>query len=431
MKIIKNDNLNESLYHEKLDNNLNVFFIPKKGFTKKYAILASNYGSNDLEFISPFDGSHIKLNEGIAHFLEHKMFEQPDGVDAFSKFSEFGANANAFTNFNMTGYMFSATDNFYESLTHLLDYVQTPYFTDENVEKEKGIIAQEIKMYEDNVDWQLFFNTLRAMYVNHHNNIDIAGTVESIYKISRDELYTCYNSFYSPSNMALFVIGDLEWEDTIKTVKEHVKDDNSFEGEIERINPKEPNNINKKEISQIMEVSIPMFSLGYKDFMKGEIQGKELLHKSQTTDIILDCIFKKGSNLDEYLYMEQLTYEPLSYDYSSHKDYGYTIISGETRHIDKTIEAIKSELERLKKDGLDEADFKRIKKTKIGSFIRYFDSIEGIANSFIGAFFEGINYFDILSSLETITLEDVNKRLREHFVEEMSVISTIKPKENE
>ena len=429
MNIITNDCLKESLYHEKLDNNMNVFFIPKKGFTKKYAIFATDYGSNDLEFISPFDGSHIKLNEGIAHFLEHKMFEQPDGVDAFSKFSEFGANANAFTNFNMTGYLFSTTDNFYESLIHLLNYVQTPHFTDENVEKEKGIIAQEIKMYEDNADWQLFFNTLKAMYVSHHNNIDIAGTVESIYKITRDELYTCYNSFYSPSNMALFVIGDLNWDEVLRTVRDNVKSDNSFEGRIERIAAQEPDAVNQKEISQKMEVSIPMFSLGYKDAMDGETEGSELLHKSIATEIALDCIFKKGSRLNEDLYMQQLIYEPLSCDYSSHRDYGYTIISGETRDIEKTVGLIKSELERLREEGLDESDFRRIKKTKIGSFIRSFDSIEGIANSFLGYFFEGINYFDILGSLETITLDDVNKRLKEHFVEEMSVISVIEPKE--
>lgn len=430
MHIIKNEILNEVLYHEKLDNNMNVFFMPKKGFTKKYAIFATDYGSNDLEFVSPFDNSNIILNEGIAHFLEHKMFEQPDGMDAFSKFSEFGANANAFTNFNMTGYLFSATDNFYESLQHLISYVQTPHFTDENVEKEKGIIAQEIKMYDDNVDWQLFFNTLKAMYINHHNNIDIAGTVESIYKITKEELYKCYNAFYSPSNMAIFIIGDLEWEDIRRTIVETVKNDNAFNGKIERLSKKEPNSIAKKEIIEHMEVSIPMFSIGYKDKMDENLSGNEMLKKSICTEMILDCIFKKGSKLNEELYMKQLIYESLSCDYSSHNDFGYTIISGETRDIEKTVELIKEALENYKLEGLDIVDFERIKKMKIGSFIRSFDSIENIANSFLGYFFEGINYFDILEALKNTNIEDVNSRLREHFDEDMSVISIIKPKEN-
>ncbi|MGL5256658.1 MAG: EF-P 5-aminopentanol modification-associated protein YfmH [Proteocatella sp.] len=430
MQIIKNEILKEVLYHEKLENNMNVFFMPKKGFTKKYAIFATDYGSNDLKFLSPFDGSMIELNEGIAHFLEHKMFEQPDETDAFTKFSEFGANANAFTNFNMTGYLFSATDNFYDSLKHLISYVQTPHFTDENVEKEKGIIAQEIKMYEDNADWQLFFNTLRAMYINHNNNIDIAGTVESIYKITKEELYKCYNAFYSPSNMALFVIGDLEWDDVINTVTETVKDDNKFNGKIERISEKEPNTINEKKIVQKMEVSIPMFSIGYKDKMTANLFGAEMLHKSVCTDIVLDCIFKKGSSLNEKLYMEQLIFEPLSCDYSSHNDFGYTIISGETRDIEKTTNIIKDTLNEFKENGLDISDFERVKKMKIGSFIRSFDSIENIANSFLGYFFEGINYFDILEQLKNVTIEDANSRLREHFDENMSVISIIEPKES-
>lgn len=430
MQIIKNEILKEVLYHEKLENNMNVFFMPKKGFTKKYAIFATDYGSNDLKFLSPFDGSMIELNEGIAHFLEHKMFEQPDETDAFTKFSEFGANANAFTNFNMTGYLFSATDNFYDSLKHLISYVQTPHFTDENVEKEKGIIAQEIKMYEDNADWQLFFNTLRALYINHNNNIDIAGTVESIYKITKEELYKCYNAFYSPSNMALFVIGDLEWDDVINTVTETVKDDNKFNGKIERISEKEPNTINEKKIVQKMEVSIPMFSIGYKDKMTANLFGAEMLHKSVCTDIVLDCIFKKGSSLNEKLYMEQLIFEPLSCDYSSHNDFGYTIISGETRDIEKTTNIIKDTLNEFKENGLDISDFERVKKMKIGSFIRSFDSIENIANSFLGYFFEGINYFDILEQLKNVTIEDANSRLREHFDENMSVMSIIEPKES-
>ena len=167
MEKIVNDLLKEELYYEKLENGLEVYFMPKKGFTKKYAVLATNYGSNDLEFIPINEKEKVTVNAGIAHFLEHKMFEQPDGGNAFDKFSKWGANANAFTNFTMTAYLFSTTEYFYECLEHLIDYVQTPYFTDENVEKEKGIIEQEIKMYNDDPEWNVYFNALKAISSRH------------------------------------------------------------------------------------------------------------------------------------------------------------------------------------------------------------------------------------------------------------------------
>lgn len=427
---IRNSFFDEKLLYKKLKNNLEIFYMPKKGFAKKYAILATNYGSNDLEFISPFDGEHIKLNEGIAHFLEHKMFEQPDGSDAFAEFSKHGANANAFTNFNMTAYLFSTTDNFYPSLEHLVSYVNTPHFTDENVQKEKGIIGQEIKMYDDNGDWRLFFNTLRGMYINHHNKIDIAGTVESIEKITKEELYKCYNSFYSPSNMALFVIGDLDFDKVCEVVEKTASYEHSFEGQIKRIMKEEPNEIAQKLIEEEMEVSIPMFSIGYKEKMNGEMSGEVLARRSIETEIIMGCLLKKGSELNEYLYDNQLIFEPLSCEYNAHNDYGYSIISGETRNISQVHEKIKECLEKAKKDGIDEEVFERIKKARLGSFVRAFDSIESIANSFLNYYFEGINYFDIYDYIKAVTLEDINDRLREHFDETMAVLSIINPIES-
>lgn len=424
---IRSSFFDEVLMHRKMKNNLDVFYVPKKGFTKKYAVLATNYGSNDLEFISPFDGEKIKLNEGIAHFLEHKMFEQPDGSDAFAEFSKLGANANAFTNFNMTAYLFSTTDNFYDSLKHLISYVYSPHFTDENVEKEQGIIGQEIKMYDDNADWRLFFNTLKAMYIHHPNRIDIAGTVESISKITKEELYKCYNAFYSPSNMALFVIGDLDFDEICQIVEETSTNENVFDGSIQRIYPDEPNEIATKEIVEEMEVSMPMFSIGYKDPWNGEISGKELCIKSLETEMIMSCIFKKGSKLNEYLYDNQLIFEPLSCEYNSHNDYGYSIISGESRNIEEVHKKIVEFIEENIKNGIDKESFEMVKKAKLGSFVRAFDSIESIANTFLNYYFEDINYFDVYDYMKSITLDDLNKRLKEHFNPEMAVISIVNP----
>lgn len=428
MEKIVNDILKEEVYYEKLQNGLDVYFMPKRGFMKKYAILATNYGSNDLEFVPIGEDKKIRVNEGIAHFLEHKMFEQPDGGDAFDKFSKLGVNANAFTNFTMTAYLFSATENFYESLEHLIDYVQTPYFTDENVEKEKGIIAQEIKMYNDDPDWNVYFNCLKAMYVNYPARIDIAGTVDSIYKITKEELYKCYNTFYNPGNMALFVVGDLDVEKVIDVTKKsnNYKVDRLSKS-IERFYPEEPESVKEKEVIEKFPISMPMFNIGFKDSNVG-LKGKELLRKEIVTDILVGMLFKKGSKLYEDLYMQGLINENFGAGFSSQVDYAFSIIAGDSKEPKKVKEIILHYIEKSKKEGLSKEEFERTKKKKIGSFIKCFDSINFIGNSFISYVFKDINLLDYLDIIKDITFEEVEERLKEHFKEEYCVISIVEPK---
>ncbi|WP_074066081.1 EF-P 5-aminopentanol modification-associated protein YfmH [Clostridioides difficile] len=428
MEKIVNDILKEEVYYEKLQNGLDVYFMPKRGFMKKYAILATNYGSNDLEFVPIGEDKKIRVNEGIAHFLEHKMFEQPDGGDAFDKFSKLGVNANAFTNFTMTAYLFSATENFYESLEHLIDYVQTPYFTDENVEKEKGIIAQEIKMYNDDPDWNVYFNCLKAMYVNYPARIDIAGTVDSIYKITKEELYKCYNTFYNPGNMALFVVGDLDVEKVIDVTKKsnNYKVD-KLSKSIERFYPEEPESVKEKEVIEKFPISMPMFNIGFKDSNVG-LKGKELLRKEIVTDILVGMLFKKGSKLYEDLYMQGLINENFGAGFSSQVDYAFSIIAGDSKEHKKVKEIILDYIEKSKKEGLSKEEFERTKKKKIGSFIKCFDSINFIGNSFISYVFKDINLLDYLDVIKDITFEEVEERLKEHFKEEYCVISIVEPK---
>lgn len=425
MKIIKNELLNESIQYKQLKNHMDVFFMRKEGFNKKYAVLATRYGSNDLEWISPHTGEKLRVHEGIAHFLEHKMFEQPDGGNAFDEFAKIGASANAFTNFNMTAYLFSATENFDQGLRHLISYVQTPYFTEENVEKEKGIIAQEIKMYEDNPHWQSFFETLKAMYVDHPNRIDIAGTVESIYKITPEELYTCYNSFYSPSNMALFVIGDLSAEEVFAIVEETVSDKNQFEGKLERICVQEKDEVAEKLVRRKMDISVPMFSIGFKERAAHLKQG--VLKREITTELILDILFRKGSPLYDELYMEGLVFGGLDADYTASPDYGYTILAGESRNTEEVRRRIAQTLRQAKEQGLDPEAFEIAKKKKLGAFIRSFDSIEGIANGYLGYHFRGVDIFDYYRQLSEVSLEDLEHRLADHFDEEMQVLALIEP----
>ena len=431
MEKIVNDIIKEELYFETLENGLRVYFMPKRGFVKKYAILATDFGSNDLEFVPKGECDRIRVNEGIAHFLEHKMFEQPDGGNAFDLFSKYGASANAFTNFNMTAYLFSATENFNECLTHLIDYVQTPYYTEENVEKEKGIIAQEIKMYDDDPSWQVYFNALKAMYQKHNVRIDIAGDVDSIYKITPDELYKCYNTFYNPSNMILFVIGYLDENEVMDVIKKaNHSDIDKIEGKIQRFPNEEPKEIAQKEIVEKYQVSMPMFNIAYKD-EDVNLRGKELLKKEVVSDILCDMIFKTGSELNEDMYMKGMVNDSFYGGFYSEVEYAFTLISGEGKDPHKVKDTITEYLERYKKEGLSRVGFERAKKKKIGEFLKYMDSMEFIANNFISYAFKDVNILDYLEVLKEVEFEDVENRLRTHFKEENCVISIVEPIEAE
>lgn len=431
MQKIEYKAMGEELFFEELPNHMKVFIMPKKGYMKSYAIFATDYGSNDLTFLSPFDGKEVRVNEGIAHFLEHKMFEQEDGSDAFAEFSKYGANANAFTNFNMTAYLFSTTHHLTECLEHLISYVQAPYFTKENVEKEKGIIAQEIRMYDDNPQWQLFFQSLQGMYHVHTTREDIAGTVESIYRITPEELYTCYNSFYSPSNMALFVIGDVDPEAVLSTVKGCVKDTNAFEGTIVRLQEAEPEAVATPYLSKAMDVSVPMFSLNFKDERREIPDGPQLLRRSLEIDLILDILFGPSSELNESLFEQQLIHDDLSYGYNGMKDYGYSSIDGESVQYEAVVDQILAEIERRKTAGFETKEFEREKKRRIGAITRSYDSIESIANGFISDHFLGIPFFDTVDILKSITLEDLERRLEEHFISEARMLSVIEKRADE
>lgn len=429
MKKIYNDVIDEELYFEKMENGLEVYYIPKPGFANKYAVLGVDFGSNDIEFIPIGEKNKIKVNEGIAHFLEHKMFEQPDGTNAFDKFSKLGANANAFTGFTMTAYLFSATDNFYESLSHLIEYVQTPYYTDENVEKEKGIIAQEIKMYQDDPDWNVYFNCIQAMYTKHHTNIDIAGTVDSIYRITPEELYKCYNTFYNPANMKLFVVGDLDGDKIIDTVKRINNTNKETEDEIKRITEEEPREVGNKLIKDQYTVSIPMFYIGYKDVYENR-EPKESLKLEIVSDMLFDIIFSVSGELYQKLYEEGLIIGNMTGGYLCQKDYSYAIVSGASRDPEKLKKYIDEYIDNLRKTGIDKYEFEINKKKKIGNFLKSFDSIGYIANNFLNYMFRGINFLEYLEVLKEIELEDVEKRLEEFFFESQSVLSIIEPRES-
>lgn len=435
-----NEVIKEEVYFEKLENGLEVFFIPKKGFASKYAILGTNFGSNDLEFIPIDENKKIKVSEGIAHFLEHKMFEQPDGNNAFDEFSKFGASANAFTSFNMTAYLFNTTNNFYGSLEHLIKYVQTPYYTDENVNKEKGIIAQEIKMYQDDPSWNVYFNCLKAMYSKHYLSVDIAGSVESINEITKEELYKCYNTFYNPENMVLVIVGDLEVDKLMETIKKSNNPSINHTEKITRFMPEEPLEVNAKRIEEKYPISVSMFYIGYKDnsikdILKNAEKSKKdiddlVLKNEISSEIMFDMIFSESGNLSSKLYNDGIIYDTLDGGYICQKDYAYAIVSGVTNDPDLVKEKIDKYIENLKSENITKEEFLRYKKKKIGEFLKLFDSITQIGRNFLSYRFRNIDLLNYLDILKKVEFEEVEKKLYNLFDEKNSVISIIKPLDN-
>lgn len=424
--IFKNNKINEELFFYESESGLKVYLMPKSGYMKKYAVFATQYGSNDNKFIPIGEKEAIEVPEGIAHFLEHKLFEEPD-ENIFDKFSEFGASVNAYTNFNQTAYLFSCTDNFYENLELLIKFVQNPYFTDENVEKEKGIIAQEIKMYEDNPGWKVFFNCLTGMYHNHPVKTDIAGTVESIRKIDKEILYTCYNTFYHPKNMVLFLVGDISLEEVVKVVDSSEKKDIKLDvEEITRIYPEEPKEIKEKYIEEKLVTSIPIFIIGFKDDELG-LEGKELVKREIVTNILLEMLFGKSSKFYQELYSEGLIDASFGGQYVGHKNYGHSIVAGQSYKPEVVLERINTYLEEIRNEGLNEEDFERIKNKDIGSNIMGFNSVEFIANNFINYFFLDFLFLDYLDVYDSISFEDALNRFNKHYRKDNYTLSVIKP----
>lgn len=417
------EQVNETVYHETLQNGLQVYLVPKQGFSKTYAVFTTRYGSIDSHFRTR-SGEEINVPDGIAHFLEHKMFEKKDR-DVMHEFSKNGASCNAFTSFNRTAYLFSCTDKLDDNLNLLLDYVQDPYFTDASVEKEKGIIGQEITMYDDNPDWKVYMNLLKAMYQKYPINIEIAGTIETISHITKEYLYQCYETFYHPANMLLLVVGSFEPEAIMKLIREN-QGAKEFPPapQITRVFPEEPSAPAEAKVEAFLTVGLPKCMIGIKEKENG-LTKEALLKRELTTKLVLDIAFGTSSAVYERLYDSELITESFDFDYSSEQDYAYTIIGGDTPDPERLVETIKAEIDQLKQTGIAQDDFERAKRKKIGNFLRSLNSVEFIANQFTSFKFNGNDLFSVVPTLESITREDVEKRLKEHFFTEQMAVSIV------
>lgn len=414
----------ETVYRYEHASGLKAFVIPKKGYSKKHATYSTHYGSINNEFQVPGENEITRVPDGIAHFLEHKLFEQETG-SVMEKFSQLGSSPNAYTSFSQTVYLFSCTDRFDENFKLLVDFVQNPYITEESVEKEKGIIGQEIMMYQDNPGWRAFFNLLRAFYTNNPVRVDIAGSVESISKINRDTLYKCYNTFYHPSNMAILVVGDVDPQSVFQQVEAGIKPVKP-QADIKRLFPPEPEKINKNYAEQALAVSMPQFQTGFRD-TGFDSKGIECLKREIAIKLILEMIMGRSSEFYNSLYVDGLINNSFDFDYTIEENYAFSLFGGESSDPAEVRDRIVQHIGEIKKQGLSKADYERIRRAMYGRFMRQLNSIERISHTFISVYFKGVNIFDYLGVYDKITIEYVNEIFSQHFNLDNLALSVIKP----
>lgn len=419
-EIFKNKRTGESYVKIKHPSGLDVLIWEMKDFTTVEAAFAAKYGSINTRFKTCENKDFIEVPKGIAHFLEHKLFENED-CDAFELYAETGANANAYTTFDHTAYTFSTSGDYKKPLEILLSFVQKPYFTQETVDKEQGIIAQEIKMCNDSPDRRCFFNLLKAMYKNHPVRIDIAGTVDSIAKINAPLLYDCYNTFYNLHNMVLSIAGNVDEEEVIKICDKFLipAEDKKLETEFKE----EPEQVYKKEITENFTVGVPLFDIGFK---LPTFKGRELIKMETATGILMQMMFGTISPFYKNLFDNGLINSQFSYE-NFDRGVNACILSGESKDpyavLEKAVETIKN----AKKNGLDREQFEMLKKSKYGGIIRGFNNVGNCTDLMMGMYFADVDAFSLVEELADLTYDDCCKALNKFDTDNVS-ISIIKNK---
>lgn len=418
--IIKNDLLGEEYYEINHESGLKILVMPKPDYTGAFAMFGTKYGSVDTCFKIKGEDDYTRVPEGIAHFLEHKLFESEE-LDAFERFAKTGANANAFTSFDRTCYIFQCSDNFDASLEILLDFVKSPYFTENTVQKEQGIIGQEIRMYQDSPDWQVLFNLLRAMYHKNPVRIDIAGTIESISEINAQLLYDCYKTFYNHSNMALGVAGNVTVEQVLAIADKVLKKEEPIE--FEQIIEDEPADVAQEYIEEKLTVDIPKFAIGFKQTHSTPVRTiKEIV----CTNIALDIIAGKISPLYNRLLEEGLINTSFSTEYFIGRGFAAPIFTGESHESEKVKNSIIAEIDKLNRDGISDEDFEISRKRLYGRCLRSFNDVDDLANSLVDSYFNGYGLFDELECFKTVSKDDISETIKNGFCKEYCSLSVIK-----
>ena len=428
MKMQKHDypGIGETLYSAVLDNGLEVRVVPKKDFSTCYAAFATRYGGAHRRF--SVDGQTLDTPAGVAHYLEHKMFDLPNGDNALAILSANGADPNAFTSAEMTCYYFQCTEGFEENLRMLLHFVSTPYFTDETVQKEQGIIAQEIRMGEDNPGMVVYYKLLEMLYARHPIRDRVAGSVESIAEITARTLYDCHRVFYAPSNMVLCVEGDVDPETVARIAEEVLPREKApvpradF-GEKEGLFPVETRR------TEEMEISAPQFLIGVKlEPMDG---GPAFQRENIVAALAMRMLCGISSPFFTRLYAEGLLNMDFDYEIDSPAGTFMVIVGGESRDPEQVLAELQQEAQRVAAEGFDEGYFTRARRASLGARLRALEDFDSVCVSMASGVLEGYCAFDSFTLLEGITAEDCRRFVRENLTPERMALSVIRPKTRE
>lgn len=423
MEFFTHDLLQANYGHTKIKD-LPVYLVPKPGFLKKYVILGVDYGSIDLDY--EWRGQRNTLPPGTAHFLEHQLFEQQTGENAFAKFAGQSAAANAYTSHTTTAYLFSCTDQFAQNLGLLLDFVYHPYFTEESVTKEIGVISEEIDMGDDDPGWKVYHNLLQNMFAHHPLREEIAGTRETIREITADTLYRAHSTYYRPANMALVAVGDIDPQELEDLVAQGVPDSGgNGSGDLVRHWPEEKEQVVQSQSREQLDVTQSYFLLGFKEIHPTPEKGRPLVRRDMVTSLALELLLGRSTRTYSNLYDTQLIDGGFSYYYNSHPHFGYTLIGGETRDPEQLESRL---MERLEGDDkLLEEDFLRIKNKAMGRALARMDSLNYLGNEFLDGAFIDFPPFDSLQLLDEITLDEIEDRWKNHFRRDNRSVSIVEP----
>ncbi|MCI8870273.1 MAG: insulinase family protein [Lawsonibacter sp.] len=413
----------ERMYSRVLDNGLHVFVFPKPDFQKSYAFFAANYGGMDMRF--RLEGKEYDTPAGVAHYLEHKMFDTQEG-NALQDLAANGASPNAFTSSAITGYYFESTDKFEENLKILLSFVSVPWFTQESVDKERGIIGQEIGMIEDNPDWRVYTNLMAGLYASHPVRVSVAGSVESISHITPDTLYACHRAFYVPCNMALCVAGNVDPEQVCRLAREVLpKAPGSAAGRD--YGPPEPEEAARPLVEQRMEVSTPIFQLGFKG--QAAPRGEETLRRQLLGELALEALLGSSSPLYARLYAQGLINAGFSYGYESNPGCAFLCAGGESRDPAAVRDAVLAEGERIAREGVDPRLWSRLKKACYGGRVRALNSFEHLCVEQAQAHFAGFDFLAFPRVFEPLSEEDAREMIQGWVRPERACLSVILPRE--
>ena len=407
-----NNDLNEKVYITKLKNGLEVYVCKKENYKRKIGMFGTKYGSLTNDFIDINTGKRVKVTDGIAHFLEHKLFEK-EGDNALDLFSKMGVNSNAYTTFDHTVYYFDTTIKLNESIKMLIKLIKEPYFTDENVKKEQGIIAQEIMMYNDEPSYMVYFNTIKEMYKKNNIKVDILGTVNTISKITKEDLYTCYNTFYNLNNMFFVLVGDVDIEESINLIESEL--DKYIDGkrnisEIKKFYEEEPYEVNNDRIIQNMDVFMPQICIGYKLMPK---QGKDIIKRAIITDIISDMYFSRITNFYQKEYDNGILTDKIYLSYEAEDTFAHLMFMSESLKLEELEKDLIEYINKIKTEKLDEKLFNQVKSNKIATMILNSDSISNSYRRIIDSILTNTNIYDDINIAKEVTIKDVEEFLKE------------------